>query len=83
MKVSVKSKVRLNGKGIAGAILFVGGPTFAMINYGTMIRTMGSLTAIRPETYSLILAASALASLVGFVMMLVGREYDHTVDIDR
>lgn len=88
MKISVNSKVRLNGVGIAGAMLFVGGPLvggFAYLNslataarnlrYGFPVSDMQGIS-----NFAL---ACSVAALIGFVMILIGREYDHQIEIDR
>lgn len=78
MKISVNSKVRLNGVGIGGAMLFVGGPLVGGFVYSNTAAT--SLVFRSVTNFALI---CSVAALVGFVMLLIGREYDHQIEIDR
>lgn len=88
MKISVNSKVRLNGVGIFGAILFVGGPMLAALSYWRIIEITSlaarySLPATGLDSQLRAIAIASAASLVGFVMLLIGREYEHTVEINK
>lgn len=88
MKISVNSKVRLNGVGITGAVFFVGGPLASAWVYATaMEKASRGLRYGLPAsdvTGDLWMAAfCGAASLAGLVMVLAGREYDHTVEINK
>lgn len=83
MKILVNSRVRLNGVGLVGAALFVGGLVIATLNYLTLLRRVSSGSFGSAENFVLVVSVCALAFLVGFVLLLIGREYDHTVEVDR
>lgn len=78
MKISVNSKVRLNGVGIGGAMLFVGSPLVGGFVYlNTAVTSLVFRGVINFTLFCSVVA------MVGFVMLLVGREYDHKIEIER
>jgi len=83
MKISVKSKVRLNGLGWLGAAFFIVPPAFAALIYSRMVGNIGSFSSSTITDQMIQIVVCGLLSLVGFVMLLVGREYDHKIEIDR
>lgn len=67
-KFLVKSKVRLSDTGIAGAVLFVG---------GALLGIWAASQATPVGVYIL----AGLACTVGFILLLIGRDYSHDVTI--
>jgi hypothetical protein len=86
MKVTVKQE--LNEKGVIGAVLFVGSPILASYlwqsstsEYFESMRLFGTSAysaADKIYPYGMYIALSG-ACLIGFVMLLVGRDYSMTM----
>lgn len=86
---SVKTRVGLNGLGKAGAALFVGGPVVGAVLYARMANAIagnvGARFSWQVESligYQIGMTVCALAALVGFVLLIVGREYAHDVKVN-
>ena len=80
MKVRINTTTRLNESGRLGAILFVAAPVFGAGVYGWFLYAMAHPFDITPFMPGLLSVLCGIGWLVGCVLLLIGREYQHQVD---
>lgn len=86
-RIRVATKVKLTNAGGLGAFLFVAAPfiggfiTFARYQSAERALRYGLGSSVTLGEIVLIGLASTAAAMIGLVMVLVGREYEHEVQI--
>lgn len=87
MKVVIRTKTALSQVGWIGAALLIGAPFLSAIaiiqSLDTIMRNLRYDPSAEPWNSTLlwIPVAGGLAMMVGLVLVLVGREYSHNVEI--
>ncbi|MER8387268.1 hypothetical protein NKH14_17425 [Mesorhizobium sp. M1380] len=83
-KISIESKQEFTSLGGFGSLLFTLGPCASAIGYAWLISELANTYSYSRNTGgpALLIGGGGLAFLLGCVLMLIGRTYNHQVTVN-